>query len=283
MNKVCRRTRILQNIVVAMAMVLLTLTVGTLRVYAAPADGEIKAFVQANAPVVKNDGTVVKDGTSLWTSDIASHFSTKVTTTNTISIVVQSDKGGASCVYYYSDKDETAIKDIISSIDEADNAAARVDDITHNLNVHADTTSGTQIVSPLVPVVNTFIGVVLLLIVMFMGAYTASDISFLAFPVVRQKLAGELEKGGNNALIKTDSKTGNAKYRWVTDDAVAAYEESVTDGTKGNPYLKYFVKHCWTYVCIGLLTYVLLTGKVEIFTSLGIKFGKGLINLIASL
>lgn len=281
MSKLRKKVRLGTLLMLIMSTMFITMQAFTVNVYAGKtADGVIKEYVKENATVSDSSGNIIRDGSKAWKDEISGYFTTKVDGSHKIG--VSATEKTHTTKYYYAESDETAIKEKITNVKTADEIDNQVDDITGGLNVYADTASGTQVVSGVVPLVNLLVGVVLLLITLFLTLYSASDISFLAFPIVREKLMGQLEQGQSNAMIKVN-KEGQAKYRWVTDDAVGAYEESVVNGSKKNPYLKYFSKRTITYVCIGLLTFVLLTGKVGIFTSIGIKLGKGIINLLAGL
>lgn len=269
------KMRILTMIVMASVLLMLNVT----SIYA---NDTISSFVSENAPVYDNSGNEVKSGTTKWTSEISGYFSRTADAdkgrTNAVSAVYDA----YATVYFYSSSDEADIVVGISNLKVSDEVSQQITDITGGLDIKADIDSASETVKPWVPIVNYIIALVVLGVTLLLALYTSSDILWLTFPLFRQKAQEKLSNGTSGMTVKKSS-SGECSYRFISDEAVRAYNESTMNGGNKQPYLRYIVYKAWAYILVAVLITILLTGNVEIFLNIGVKLATGFLELIKQL
>ena len=262
--------RIASFLIVLMCMMTSTITV--------KADNdEIKKFVSENAPVYTPEGGIARKGSSKWTSKVSEYFST---TPDSVDMGIASAGEGVNLTtYYYRMIDESYIVAEINNVMDAEQINQQIQDITNGLNLRADTESATETVKGAVPLVNWALGLIVLVVTMLLALYTGSDILYLAFPVFRTKCEADLREGNTGMNVKKGSN-GQCQYRFISDEAVRAYNKSVIEGGGKQPYISYAISRSWAYISLALLMTILLTGNASIFLEIGVKLGRGLIDII---
>lgn len=263
----------LRKEIVAVMLTLVFVLVTFLSVSAATGEDLISNFVRDNAPVSDVAG-VARTGTEQWNS-VASYFSESVGDRQ-----ATASSGGKSKTWYYSSTDEQAILNAAGLNASISETNQRIDEMTGNLNIQADTAGAANMLSGVIPIVNVVVGVVVVLVVVLLGLYTGFDIMFLAFPVFRSFCQEKLDSGNTGAMVKKTSG-GENKYRFISDDAVRAYQQTIVEGNK-QPYIKYAVSRAWAYIALAIIVVVLLTGNYSVFLKIGIKIGEGIINIVNS-
>lgn len=172
---------------------------------------------------------------------------------------------------------------IVNKIKTSENANFQtysdIDDISEKLNLHADTSEAINLTSGISPIVNLILGIACVIIILLLGLYTGSDIMYLAFPVFRNKVEDDMQSGKTGFNVKKDSN-GESKHRFISDDAVRAYKQSISEGGGKQPYVKYFTSRLLAYVLIAFLLTVLLTGNIGIFIKFGVRIGEGFTSFI---
>ena len=235
----------------------------------------IAAFVRDHGPITDANGKEVRAADSAWNS-VSSYFTTQDTGGL---VAVTAMKDGSTAIYYYNPANESAIVNgagINSSLTETND---KIDEMTGNLNIQADTAGGAELVSGLVPIVNVMVGVIILAIVLGLMLYTGFDVMYLAFPVFRSFSEDKLQDGKTGVMVKKTSN-GEAKYRFISDEAVRAYQQSIVDGGNKQPYIKYVVSRSWAYIALAIIVSVLLTGNYSVFLKIGLRIGEGIVNIV---
>lgn len=159
-------------------------------------------------------------------------------------------------------------------------ATQKLDDITNTLTVEADTTSASVMLSGFQPIVELVVGIIVVLIAFGMTIFSGLDICYIAFPVFRNKCEDAKQSG--NAMMTKKSANGETSLRWISDDAQYAITQGTIDSGK-NPWMLYFRKRIITYIMLGILIFILLTGNITLITRLAMKLVAGIIDVISSL
>lgn len=274
MHKILRIRRIAATFAMAF-MLAFTPTVSVL----ADNASSIAQFVENNAPVQNSAGTVTRGATEEW-NKVAGNFSISSDgLTNPVGVTFTF--AGNSATYYYSADNSDAIASAIGA-STTNQTIDMVNDITADLNIKADTAGAAGVVGGFVPIVNVIVGIGVLAVILLLLMYTMMDVLFLAFPVFRTFSQNQLQNGKSNAMVKTNS-SGEAQYRFISDDAVRAYQQSIVEGGNKQPYIKYLLSRAWAYIALATITVVLLTGNYGVFLNIGIKIGEGIIDMVNSI
>lgn len=237
----------------------------------------ISTFVQENAEVQSVNGdTPARAGTSAWES-VKDYFSTSSKGADDVAIVVSANGGTTTWHYSKAQQETIANKASIGTIADTD---SKINEAMGSVNVHADTAGAADMMSGLIPIVNIVVGLVVSGVILLLGLYTGFDIMFLAFPIFRTFSEGQLQNGKSNVMVKKNSN-GEARYRFISDDAVRAYKESIVDGGNKQPYLKYIISRSWAYIALAVIVTMFITGHYDVFIKIGIRIGEGFINLVS--
>ena len=155
-----------------------------------------------------------------------------------------------------------------------------VSNITDGLNIGADTTGATALLSGFSPIISLIIGVVAVLTTMGMTIYSAFDIAFIAFPIVRLNFEDQLMEGKGYNVKKTAN--GQPKMRFVTDDAQYAVRQGTIENGK-SPWSIYFRKRIMSYIMLAIMLFILLTGNISLITNIALKVVSGIMNVLSGL
>jgi len=146
--------------------------------------------------------------------------------------------------------------------------------------VTADTTSVLQFLEGFIPIFNMFIGLLTTLIAIGMTIFTAFDIAYIAFPVVREKCE-DAKISGKGTMTK-QGKNGQTELRWVSDDAQFVVSEcSVENGR--SPWWLYFKRRIVSYIMLAIILFILLTGNIQLITNIVLNVVSGIVEVLQSL
>lgn len=191
--------------------------------------------------------------------------------------VVLSD--GATTVYF-----NTASMDLLYKQAEKAESNAKVDEkvseMTGGLTVEANTGAASIMLSGFKPIVELTIGILVVLIALGMTIFSAIDIAYIAFPVFRNKCE-EAKESGNGAMTKK-SASGDVSLRWVSDDAQYAITQGTIDSGKSKWKL-YFGKRVGSYIMLGIIQFILLTGNITLITDIALNIVSGIIDVLSSM
>jgi hypothetical protein len=159
-----------------------------------------------------------------------------------------------------------------------------INSIAINLGVDASSgiSTATTMLSGFTGILNTLIGIIVVLISLGMTIFSAFDLCYIAFPVFRNKCE-EAKQSGNNIMTKQSKNGGEAKLRFVSDDAQYAVVAADTVQSGKNPFVIYFGKRMISYIVLAILLFILMTGNITIFTTLALRVVSGILEVIQSI
>lgn len=158
-----------------------------------------------------------------------------------------------------------------------------ITDISTNFKVDADITGATKAMEGFLPLLRGLTGVLAVITILGLGVFTAFDVVYLAFPVAKGKMDSAAQAGaaqGGSMMTSKNHQTGEAKFRLVTDDAMAAYDEATQAGKQ--PWIAYLKRRWLTYVLCSIIIYILLSGNMAIFVNWALSAISGLIDTISA-
>lgn len=189
--------------------------------------------------------------------------------------------GGVPKTVYLSND---AYKRIGDLSDRAENKRAvreRVGKMEYEFNVQADVETAGVALSGLRGLVTTLVGLLAYVIVLGMTLFTALDVCYITMPVFKNK-ADEMVQRGGSFTTRTDSRTGEAKHRWITDDAQFAIANATIENGK-SPLTIYLTKRIWAYVMLAIVLFILLTGNIQLIVNVAITLISGIIEALEGL
>lgn len=149
--------------------------------------------------------------------------------------------------------------------------------VTTNLldqaNVTPDTGTAMTLLSGVMPMVNTLLGLIVVAISIGMTVFSALDIVYLAFPAFRTKINDSIEARGPGTKTNKD---GSVTSRWVTKDAIFAIEEA--EKAQIAPWGSYFKRRVLAYIFLAIILFILLTGNIFAITTLVTNALQGLFS-----
>jgi len=195
---------------------------------------------------------------------------------------------GYSCMningtyYYWESSNYASIQGKIETAknNSADKIADDVDDITGGLKLKADTATATRSLTGFTGVVNTLLGILVILTTVGMAIFSAFDLCYIAFPVFRNKCEEAKQTGQGAMASSKKTANGETKLRFVSDDAQYAVTAADTVQSGKNPFVIYFGKRLFSYIFLAILIFILLTGNIDIFTRLALKLVSGILDII---
>ena len=244
-------------------------------VFAAPSttnDSKAKAIA-----IIQQSCTVDSSGNIKYTNGVVSTYVREKADATYTEPVTLSD--GVTKVYM----NKAGIEQLAKQADkiEANNKVGeKVNDITNNLTVTADTQSASIMLSGFVPVVELIVGIIVVFIAFGMTLSSALDICYIAFPVFRNKCEDAKQSG--NAVMTKKSANGEVSLRWITDDAQYAVTQGTIDSGK-SPWKLYFGKRVASYIFLGIIIFILLTGNITILTDIALKLVSGIMGILSGL
>lgn len=156
----------------------------------------------------------------------------------------------------------------------------RIEEMGSSVNVEADTDRASVMLSGLQPLISLIVGILAYLVVLGMTFFTAMDICYITMPVFRNRVE-EMKQSGNAAMVKY-SKDGEAKLRWVSDEAQYAVITCTVDSGR-NPLTVYLQKRIWAYIMVAIVIYILLTGNIQMIVNIAINFVSGILDILSDL
>lgn len=189
-------------------------------------------------------------------------------------------KGDYSGEYYL--KKGKTLEDLSHKIDQSKNNGKvmdRVFQITDGLSTPADTEGAIAALSGFTPLISLLIGVLVTLITVGMTIFSALDIAYIAFPVIRNKGEEAKANGGYGTKVTAN---GDVKLTWVTDDAQYAVKEG-TIGSGKSPWAIYFKRRVMSYIMLAIILFILMTGNIHLITGIALNLVSGIINVLSGL
>lgn len=185
-----------------------------------------------------------------------------------------------STIYWTSANDVSLGTSINRAINN-DAATDKMQGLTDELNITADTQGAGIMLAGLAPIINLVLGIIVTLIMFGMAISSSFDVCYIAFPVFRNKC--EDAKTSGNAMMTKKSSNGDTSLRWVTDDAQYAVNSTVTEGNGRSPWTMYFKKRVGSYIFLTIIMFILLTGNITLITDIALKAVGGILDVLQGL
>lgn len=241
---------------------------------------QVNVFAEVNDDTVQyleNHAPGGNAGASDWVNNVSKYFSTimPANTSNMKTVTIGNETGNMT-VYFYDDGDSEAIDAQVRKLSKAGTVTQDVNNMMDELKISADTAGAAKILEGLTGFINLVLGMAVLLITSFMTVFTAVDICYIVFPVLRTKLEENAQSGGINAKKTSD---GGTKMRFVTDEAVYAVNQATTNPGV-NAMSIYFGKRVVSYIILAVMLFILLTGNISLITNIALKAVSGILAIL---
>ncbi len=230
---------------------------------------EVEKFIVATCPVQSGKVKYINGTVKAYVSEEADELHTVQITLNDGKTVLYYNPSGVDILY------RQAVK-----YNESGKVGEKVSDITNNMNIEADTGGAAIMLSGFKPILELAIGVLVVLIIFGMALFTSLDVCYIALPIFRNKAEEVRQSGSSWATSKTSN--GDVKLRWITDDAQYAISEGTIDSGK-SPWKLYFKRRITSYIFLGIILFVLLTGNISIITDIAINAIAGIMDILSGL
>lgn len=184
-----------------------------------------------------------------------------------------------SRVYYvnYNSSAEAAFVSAIKAAVNNEKAIEAMNGITENMGIEADVDGAQQYLSGFVPVVNKFMGIMVITITLTMFLFTSFDILFITMPSFQEAAANNAENGGIMA-----SKSKHKDIRFITREAQYAVKNCTIENGR-NPLIVYGWKRLGAHIVLAILIVVLLSRNLNVFTNIATRLAIGVINALSGL
>ena len=153
--------------------------------------------------------------------------------------------------------------------------------VKNEFNIKADTGAATKALEGFREPIQMIVGILSWVVITGLGLFTALDIAFITQPVFRGWYSDSAQSG-SKVTGTTDKKTGEAKLRWISDEAVYAVKVA-TLGEGKSALSIYLFKRMAAYVITAIVIFMLLTGNIQIFVNLALDLVAGIIEQIQKL
>ena len=196
-----------------------------------------------------------------------------------IEVVITKDNM-ASATVHVNEQGLQALKELSRKIYETNKIRNKINHMGQSVSIEADTERASVMLSGLQPLLSLLVGILAILVVLGMTLYTALDIVYITMPMFRNRVE-EMKQTGNSVMTK-ETKTGEVKLRWISDEAQYAVMTSTIDSGK-NPLTTYLTKRIWAYIMVAIVIYILLTGNIYLIVNIAINFISGILEVLAEL
>lgn len=186
----------------------------------------------------------------------------------------------AKTVVYYKSSATDMLYAQYEKIEANGQVGEKLNDITDNITLEANTGAAATMLSGFQGIIELLVGVVVVLIAFGMTVFTSLDIVYIAFPVFRNKCEDAKQSG--NQMMTKKSANGDVSLRWITDDAQYAITQGTIDSGK-SPWTLYFKKRVLSYIFLGIILFILLTGNISIITNIAINVVSGVMDILSEL
>lgn len=159
-------------------------------------------------------------------------------------------------------------------------AKTQLDEMVRVMDAQANVIEGADSFKSVMPLVNTITGAIVVLVLLGMAIFTSFDVAYLVFPVAKQQMDKAGSNGGRMAS-KTDAKTGEARFRWVTDDAINAYTAATESGK--HPLTTYLKKRLLSYIAVAVVVFMLMSGNLAVIVNFVLQMLGSIFEMLGNL
>lgn len=191
------------------------------------------------------------------------------------------DANGVTTYFAIEASKELTVAGTISKVQQSSNMTSNLNtDVIGGFAVPADTGTANKLLSGLMAPLSAFLGILVVLITLGMTIFTTCDLSYIAFPVLRDKCD---EKKATGGLGTKTGKDGNTKLIFISDDAQHAVVAADTVQSGKSPFIIYLKTRMLSYILLSIVIFILLTGNISIFATLALKLVQGLLDFLQGL
>lgn len=228
------------------------------------------------------------DNQNTVASDVIQYFKTSAASIDGTAQKIEIDKIDAegakvgTKTVYYDAADTTTIESKLAEYEPDESLTDdinkdKVDQIMSDANVNPDTGSAYAILAPAMPIINTLLGALLIILITFITVFTVLDFVYIGLPAFRIFCS---ESANNGGVMSGRDKNGGVKIRWVSHEAQTAVEEAEKSEGYKSPWGKYLLRRLWAYIALAICIYILLTGNISIITNIALQLVGGLMDVI---
>ena len=153
----------------------------------------------------------------------------------------------------------------------------KINKLSTNLNLQADTDSASVALGGFKPLIQTITGILVVVTMLLTSLITGVDILYVTTPFARSFLDSHFEGGGG---MSRSTDGGGNTFRFISDEALAAVKAQDTGEAKGSAIGKYTTKRIPSLIMLGICLYIFITGQVGLLISIGVRLVSGFINLV---
>lgn len=153
----------------------------------------------------------------------------------------------------------------------------KINKLSTNLNLQADTDSASVALGGFKPLIQTITGILVVVTMLLTSLITGVDILYVTTPFARSFLDSHFEGGGG---MSRSTDGGGNTFRFISDEALAAVKAQDTGEAKGSAIVKYTTKRIPSLIMLGICLYIFITGQVGLLISIGVRLVSGFINLV---
>ena len=153
----------------------------------------------------------------------------------------------------------------------------KINKLSTNLNLQADTDSASVALGGFKPLIQTITGILVVVTMLLTSLITGVDILYVTPPFARSFLDSHFEGGGG---MSRSTDGGGNTFRFISDEALAAVKAQDTGEAKGSAIGKYTTKRIPSLIMLGICLYIFITGQVGLLISIGVRLVSGFINLV---
>ena len=150
----------------------------------------------------------------------------------------------------------------------ADVAQGQLQNAIKSMSPEANLTGATQSLGGFSKLISLATGTIVVGVTMLMAVFTAFDVAYLVFPVAKSGM-DKAGNSGNRMASSTNKTTGESKFRWVTDDAMSAWEDANQTGQ--NPLFLYAKKRIISYIALAFILFIFMTGRLGLIMEMSLK------------
>ena len=172
------------------------------------------------------------------------------------------------------------LRNLIKQEADAQKAKEAIGGIGDGLGFQPDITGATEMMQGFMKPLSLVVGVITVIAMVAITAFTASDIMYMTIPLMREK-SDAAAQSGNNMMGKQSNAGGGMRPRWVTDEAYVAVQEATTSGK--NMFGIYIKKRGAAMIFQALAIYILLTGNITLISNLLINIIGGIMAALSGL
>lgn len=188
------------------------------------------------------------------------------------------DANGVTTYFAIEGQLEVNVAGTINQINKSSNMTSNLNtDVIGGFAVPANTSAANKLLVGFVGPISTILGLLVVFVTIGMTIFTALDLSYIAFPVFREKCDDKKATGGMGT--KT-GKDGNTKLTFITDDAQHAVIAADTVQSGKSPFIIYLKTRALSYILLSIVIFILLTGNISIFATLALKLVQGVLDFL---